>query len=131
MLALLGVIPGILKAFLGFADTAKSISNDIAQVKIEALKSESDEKKIQAQEETKTLEARRDVLIAEAPGSRVNQLVRVLLSIPAIVLLWKIVIFDRVLGLGFTHKLSTEEWTYVWMVCGFYLLARTIQVARR
>lgn len=121
----------VLKTLLGFADTAKSISGDIARVKVEALKAESDEKRIQAQEETKTLEARRDVLIAEAPGSRLNQLVRVLLSIPAIVLLWKIVIWDRVLNWGVTPRLSTEEWTYVWMVCGFYLLARTIQVAKR
>jgi hypothetical protein len=131
MIGLLTAIPGILKALTGFADTAKSISGDIARAKIAAREAETHEKKIEAEEETKTLQVRANVLAAEAPGSRMNQFVRTLLSLPAVIVLWKIIVWDRVLGYGVTHRLSVEEWTYIWMVCGFYLLARTIQVAKR
>jgi hypothetical protein len=131
MIGLLTAIPGILKALTGFADTAKSISGDIARTRIAAREAETTEKKVVAEEETKTLQARRDVLLAEAPGSRMNQLVRTLLSLPAVYILWKIIVWDRGFGWGTTDGLSTQEWSYIWMVCGFYLLARTVEIAKR
>jgi len=131
MIALLTAIPGILKVLTGFADTAKSISGDIAKTRIAAREAETMEKKITAEEETKTLQARANVLVSEAPGSRMNQLVRTLLSLPAVYILWKIIVWDRGFGWGVTDKLSVEEWSYIWMVCGFYLLARTVEIAKR
>lgn len=124
-------ILGIIKALLGFGETVKSISGDIARVKIAARDAETNEKKIDAEAEVKALELRRDVLVAEAPGSRVNQLLRVLLSIPAVVFLWKVVIWDKVLAIGSTDDLSQNLWTYVFAVVGFYLLNRTVEIAKK
>ena len=132
MLALLGGIPAIIKMILGIGETVKSVSNDIARVRIAAREAETEEKKAELHTEEQSLLAKRDVLVAEAAtGSRWNQGFRIVLSIPAAVILYKVIIWDRTFGFGFTHKLSTEEWTYIWMVCGFYLLNRTIQVAKR
>lgn len=124
-------IASLVQSFLGFGDTVKSITENIARVKIAQREAETNEQKIEAEAEIEALKLRRDVLVAEAPGSRVNQLFRVCLSIPALVLLAKIEIWDRALGLGSTPRLSAEEWAYIMMVCGFYLLNRTIQVARK
>lgn len=122
---------GILTSLLGFMDPISKIAGKIADAKIAAINATTDKEKIAAEERGRALESHRDVLVAEASGSRINQWVRVALSIPAIVLLWKLEIWDRVLNLGATPRLSTEEWTYVWMVCGFYLLNRTVQIAKR
>lgn len=122
---------GILTPLLGLVDPITRIAGKIADARIAAVQASTDKARIEAETEVKALEARRDVLVAEAPGSRLNQAFRIVISIPAAVILYKIEIWDRVLDWGSTPKLSVEEWTYIWMVCGFYLLGRTIQVARR
>lgn len=131
MLALLGGIPSIIKAILGFGETVKSISGDIARVRIAAKEAETEEKRIEAGIEGTILEKRAQVLAAEASGSRWNQGFRIFLSIPAALIIWKIVVYDEMLGLGSTKIHSAEIWWYIMAVVGFYLLNRTIQVARR
>lgn len=131
MLALFGGIAGIIKALLGFGETVKSISGDIARVRIAAREADTEEKRIEAQTEERALVAKRDVLIAEAPGSQWNQVFRVFISLPAAFLLWKIVVWDIILKWGVTDRLSTFVESYVLAVIGFYLLNRTIQVAKR
>ncbi len=127
----LTLIFGGLKTLTGFGDTVKSVSDDIANWQIKKLESGTDQLKIDADAEIEALKLRRDVLLNEVPGSRVNQLVRVILSMPAIILIWKIEVWDRVLNWGSTPKLSTEEWAYIGTVTGFYLLNRVIQIARK
>ena len=122
---------GIFTSLLGLVDPISRIAGKIADAKIAAINASTDKEKIAAEERGRALESHRDVLVAEASGSRINQWVRVALSIPAIWLLWKLEIWDRSLGWGSTPKLSVEEWTYIWMVCGFYLLNRTVQIAKR
>jgi hypothetical protein len=129
MFGAFGGIIGILQAIAGFGDTVKSISGDIARVKLSAQQAQTDKARFEAEEETKTLQARRDVLIAEAPGSRMNQLLRVALSIPAVVIIWSVTI-DWLLGLK-SQPPTFEMWTYFWTVCGFYLMNRLVQVAKR
>lgn len=131
MLALFGGITGILKALLGFGETVKSVSNDIARVRIAAREADTEEKKAELHTEEKVLEARQAVLVAEAPGSRWNQGFRILLSIPALLVIWKIVIYDEMLGLGSTRIHSQEIWWYVLSVVSFYLVNRMIQVAKK
>src|SRR5689334_19532537 len=123
-------ILNIIKALLGFGETVKSISGDIARVRIAAKEAETEEKRIEAQTEEKGLLARMEVLKAESAGSRWNQGFRIFLSIPGALILWKIVIYDEMLGLGSTTIHSKEIWWYIMAVVGFYLLNRTIQVAK-
>lgn len=130
MFSITGIL-GIIKALLGFGETVKSISGDIARVRIAAKEAETEEKRIEAQTEQTALEARKAVLVAEAPGSRWNQGFRILLSIPALLVIWKIVVYDEMLGLGSTKIHSQEIWWYVLSVVSFYLMNRMIQVAKR
>lgn len=127
----LTLIFGGLKTLAGFGDTIQSITKAITDKQIAAIQAGTEEQKAEIAADVDVLKLRRDVLIAEAPGSRVNQLVRVVLSVPAIVILWKLEIWDRVFDWGSTPKLSVEEWAYIGTVTGFYLLSRTIQVAKR
>ena len=118
-------------AFLDFLNPLKiitgpieSITKAIAAVKREEAKAQTDEHRIDAQERTKALEARRDVLIAES-GDGTNRLVRALLAIPIVILLWKLIVFDNVFGywLGWsTPPLSDDVWAIVLVVIGFYFL---------
>ena len=66
---------GIFSVLLGLVDPISRIADKIAQYKIEQLKGATDQEKIAADERVKTLEARRDVLVAES-GSRINAFVR-------------------------------------------------------
>jgi hypothetical protein len=128
-------IIGILKALTGFGDTVKGISHDIAQAKIEAIKAGTDERKIAAEERTKALEARRDVLISESSaGSRLNIFMRAFLGFPAGIVLWKILIWDKALGQwtgGHTDELTPEQWWVVTAAIGFYFLAETARAIRK
>lgn len=127
MLSLLG-------ALIGLADPISKITGQIANVKIERSRADSDVKRIEADERIKQLERQRDVLIAEAAVSRVNIFVRAALALPVVIVLWKIFVWDKALGQwtgGRTDALSTELWQVITAVIGFYFLYEgAIGVAR-
>jgi len=118
-------------SFLDFLNPLKiitgpleSITKAIASVQLEKARAQTDEKRINAEERVKTLEAKRDVLIAES-GDKINRLVRALMAIPVVILLWKLIVFDNVFGqwLGWaTPQLSDDLWYIVLVVIGFYFV---------
>lgn len=123
---MLGSILGIFQAFTGIGSAIKAISNDIAAAKIAALQSKEGHARLEAEERVRTLEARRDVLIAESSsGSRLNQFVRAALAWPIIIILWKVFIWDYAfheLTKGTTPMLSEWMWGVVIAVIGFYFV---------
>lgn len=128
----LTTIFGIIKALLGFGETIKSVSNDIARVRIAAREADTEEKKAELHAEETGLLAKQAVLVAEAAtGSRWNQGFRIFISLPAAFVLWKIVVYDEMLQLGSTTIHSEQIWWYILSVVNFYLLNRAIQVAKR
>lgn len=80
-----------------------------------------DREKIAAGERIKTLEARRDVLVAEA-GSPLNAFIRAGFALPFVIYNAKLVIWDKVLGLGATDGLSPELFQIELAAIGFYFL---------
>ena len=82
---------------------------------------QTDKEKIAADERIKTLEAKRDVLVAEG-GSCLNAIMRAGFGIPPMIYLGKLYLFDKVLGWGATDPLSPELWNVLWTVVGFYFL---------
>ena len=84
-------------------------------------RAQTDKEKIAADERIKTLEAKRDVLVAEG-GSRLNAVMRAGFGIPPMIYLGKLYLFDKVLGWGTTDPLSPELWNVLWTVVGFYFL---------
>lgn len=102
----------------------EKITDAITQWQIAKYKATTDATKIDADEHIATLQAKRDVLIAES-GDKINRTVRALMAIPVVILLWKLIIFDNVFGqwLGWrTEQLSTDVWVIVLTVIGFYFV---------
>lgn len=92
--------------------------------------------RIWARERRKGLEARRDVLNAEAGhriGVIINACFRAFLALPVGIVLWKVLVWDKALGQwtgGRTDGLSTELWAVIGAVISFYFLYE-ISKARR
>src|SRR3990167_8744747 len=118
--AILGIFP-----FLnGILNPIAKISQSIADVKIQALKADTDEKKIAAQERLGTLEARKAVMIAES-GSRVNAWIRAGFALPFVLYNAKLVVWDKVLASltgGSTDGPSPDLFQVEIACIGFYFL---------
>ena len=85
-----------------------------------------DSDRIQADVEIKQLEARQAVLIAEQANS-VTRWIRPAIALPVVVYLWKVVIWDKVLGWGVTDPLDERMWWIFTVVIGAYFLTRPIE----
>ena len=114
MLALLGLIGGWLNPI-------SKITGQIANVRLEALRASTDQERIHADERAKALEARRDVLVAES-GTKINGFIRAGFALPFVIYNAKLVVWDKVLGLGATDGLSTELFQVEIACIGFYFL---------
>lgn len=102
-------------------DPVSRIAGKIADAKIELAKSATDQERIKSQERVSALEARRDVMMAES-GSRVNSAIRAGFAAPFVVYNMKLVLWDKVLGLGSTDPLSSELFQIELACIGFYFL---------
>lgn len=115
----------IIKGMLGLADPISKITGQIAQVKLERAKAETDQERIHADERIRALEDKRAVLIAEAGQSKINAFMRAAIAAPVAIVLWKIFVWDKALGQwtsGRTDALSPELWQVITAVIGFYFL---------
>lgn len=109
---------------IGLINPLSAIAGKIADYKIIAAKAETDQERIHAEERAKALEAKRDVLVAEAnmPG---NIIMRAWLAFPPSVVVAKILIWDKALGQwthGHTDALDPNLWWLITGVYGFYFL---------
>jgi len=114
-----------LKALTGFSDVITTISKAISDARIAAITAKTQEERIAAEERAKSLELRRDVLVAESGVSRANIFMRTLIAAPVAILFWKIFVFDKAFGQwtgGRTEQLSPELWQVITVVIGFYFL---------
>ncbi len=76
------------------------------------------------------LEAQQAVLIAEQ-GSWMTRWIRPAFAAPFVIYNFKIVIWDKVLGLGVTDALSAEFWQLQMIVFGAYFLTRPFEKRKR
>src|SRR5262245_37574952 len=121
---------GLVTSLLGLADPISRVASKIADARIAAVQATTDKERIEQEERVKALEARRAVLEREADG-RINAIIRALLAVPVVVFLWKVIIWDKVLGLGTTDDLSTNLWYVTMMVLGFYYVHWTVGRLKR
>ena len=120
-----GFIFDAIKAVSGIGDTINSITAAIRDAKVAAINAKTAEERIAAEERVKTLEARRDVMIAEAGVSKANVYVRTFIALPIGILIWKVLVYDKAFGQwtqGRTDALSPELWQVIMVVLGFYFL---------
>lgn len=134
MWALLTAIPNLISGLFG---TVNNITNAITNEKIAALNATTDQERIGSQERISALEDRRAVMIAEAPLSRMNIIVRTFLGFPAGVVIWKLLVWDKVIGSfvgcsgrtlpGTCQSFNTDQfddnqWKIIFIVVSFYFL---------
>lgn len=90
------------------------------------LKAETDSDKIKADMDIEQLKARQAVLIAEQ-GSWATRWIRPGIAAPFVIFLWKIIVWDKVLGWGTTDDLSPNIWQVFMVVVGAYFLTRPFE----
>ena len=116
------MILGLLSGFL-------PIASQIAGAYKAKEQAKSDRARVEAEERIKTLEARRDVMVAE--GSPINAWIRALIALPVAIYYAKIFLWDKVLGWGVTDPLSPELTQVSQIVLGFYFLFESAKLFRR
>ncbi len=116
--------------------SVNKITDAISNEKIAVINAKTDEERIAAQERVNTLQARRDVLIAESAVSRLNIWIRAGFASGPLVVLIKLFVWDKAIGslvgcsqalkgtcLRFTtDSLDDNQWHVIWIVVGFYFL---------
>lgn len=143
MWSFITAIPGMISGLFG---SINHITDAISNEKIAGLNAKTQQEQIASGERQRTLEARRDLMIAEAGTSRLNIYVRSLLALGPAAVLLKIFLWDKVIGsfVGcsgvtapgtcksfLTDALDANLWTVITAVVGFYFLTEAgLGVAR-
>lgn len=87
---------------------------------------QTDEQKLEADILIRQLEGREAVLIAEQ-ASGLTRWIRPAIAFPFVAYLWKVVLWDKVFGLGSTDPLSKELAEIMMVMIGAYFLTRPIE----
>jgi hypothetical protein len=112
---LLGLLPSALTTISG-------ITNAISNEKIAALNATTQQEQVAATERVATLQAQRDLLIAQSNKSILPTLIAFSFAIGPMIYLNKIFIWDKVLQMGSTDPLDPHLWQVVMVILGFYFL---------
>lgn len=94
------------------------------------LDSQNEQQRVEADKEIASLEARKAVLVAES-RYQWNVLFRFILAAPFALFVWKVIVWDKVLGWGATDDLSTDLWNLMMVVYGFYFVYETARLFKR
>jgi hypothetical protein len=114
---------------LGLIDPVARITEQIVKARALTLDAATQQEKIRSEERVKSLEARRDVLIAES-GSRINSLVRLGFALPFLAYNGKLVVWDKILGLGSTDPLSEHLMMIEGLTLSFYFMHDIVRTWR-
>lgn len=143
LISLLTAVPALVTGAFG---TINGITSALSNEKIAVINAKTTEEQIAAQERVNTLQARRDVLIAEAgSGSRINLIMRSLFALAALSVVLKLYVWDKVIGsfvgcsqaaagtcgMFVTDQIDDNGWKIITMVMGFYFLSEvTLGITR-
>lgn len=132
MLSLIfGLIPGLL-------GTINGVTNAITNERINLAQSQNESDRIAAQEKIASLQAKRDVLVAESGSSRINGMIRGCIGVFAAIPLAKLLVWDKVIGSFYgcagvagkaaacatfrTDALDSNQWSVIMATIGFYFV---------
>jgi hypothetical protein len=99
------------------------VALDLMAAKTQQANAKTDQQRIEAEVTIHQLEARQEVLIAEQ-ATRATRWIRPLFALPFVVYNFKVVVWDKVLGLGTTDVLSEQYWQLQMIVFGAYFITR-------
>lgn len=115
------------KLFLGGIG---SIGKEIRLAQQQKLEAANEEERIAADERMATAQHRRDVLVAEAKEGW-NILFRMFLAMPFGIFWWKVLVWDKALGLGTTSNLSPDQYQVMMVVYSFYFVYEGARLFKR
>lgn len=110
-------------SFLGIGLTA--ISKELTQARHDKLNAKTEQERIAADERISTLESKRDIIL-KAQSDKYERWVRIGFSIPFVLYIWKLVLWDKVVmsswSTGVTDDLTYNQWTVFLIVLGGYFI---------
>jgi len=120
---MLSFLSGLLGLLPTLSNAITAVTNAIANEQVAKIKANTEEEKAVIDAHIQTLQAKRDVLIAEAGHSNWDVICRVGLTIAPTFYMGKILVWDAALHLGTTDNVQDHIWWYLTSVVGFYFLA--------
>ena len=120
---------GLILNFLG-GGIVGQIGKELNAAYKNKLAAKNNTERVEADKVISTLQARKDVLVAES-RSRWNIAFRAFLALPFGLFVWKAVVWDKLLGLGATDDLSADLWNLMMVVYGFYFVYETASLFKR
>lgn len=103
-----------------------SIGKELRQARLDKLNAQNDEQRINADLRIAELQAQQAILIAEQ-GSPLTSWIRPAVAFPFVIYLFKVIVWDFVLGLGTTPTLPEELYHLMMLVFGAYFLVRPFE----
>ena len=111
---------------LNLLNPLKAIGDQLNEAYKNKLLAMSSSEKLEAEQAISALEAKRDILLREQ-GSWLTRWIRPALALPVVIYMWKLIVWDTVLGWGVTpFPGDFIEW-YVLTVTGAYFIMRPIE----
>ena len=125
--SLFQIIPGLF-------NTVNTVTAAISNERLKLIDAKTDEQKIASQERITSLQAKRDVLIAESGRSNLNAMIRATIGGSVAFVLAKLYVWDKALGQwtgGHTDPLDVNLWNVIMATIGFYFVYEaTVNTAR-
>lgn len=87
------------------------------------------ERRIALEGELAVLQARRDAILA-AQADPMERWVRIGFAAPFVLYIWKLVVWDKLLGWGVTDNLSGDLWAILYIVLGGYFVDTVVRRLR-
>lgn len=134
MWGLITAIPSLISGLFG---SINHVTDAIANERIAGLNATTDQERIKSSERVKSLEAKRDLMIAEAATSRLNIYIRSMIALGPGSVILKLNLWDKVIGslagcsgpqpagtcgIFNTDPLDDNQWKIIMIVVGFYFL---------
>ena len=119
----------MLQFLLSLVNPIGSIAREIVKAKAQALDATTEAQRISANVTVEQLQARQALLISEQ-GKGLTRLIRPAFALPFIIYDFKVLVWDKVLGVGTTDDISPEFWQLQMIIFGAYFLTRGIEKTR-
>lgn len=115
----------IIKTFLG-GSSLSTVTEALSEAYTAKLKAQTNEAKLEAELTISQLEARRDLIVSEQKRW-LTAWIRPALAAPVVILMFKLIVWDTVLGLGVTPDPGEIIRWYVYTITGAYFLTRPFE----
>lgn len=108
-----------------------AIIDSITKEKVKLADAKTEQQKIESKERIDILERKKEIIL-NSQANKIGEWVRVAWALPFIVYVWKLLLWDKVLGWGITDSLSPTLDYILWTVLGgYFVLGVTDKFTRR